>query len=65
MQVKFKSNRAARKRFKKTATGKLIRNKQGRSHLLTKKSSKHKRRLATQVAVASSHLKKYLRMMGE
>ena len=40
---KIKTNRAAAKRFKKTGTGKLKRNKAYKSHILTKKSSKRKR----------------------
>ena len=42
---KIKTNRAAAKRFKKTATGKLKRNKAYKSHILTKKSTKRKRNL--------------------
>ena len=36
---KIKTNRAAAKRFKTTATGKLKRNKAYKSHILTKKST--------------------------
>ena len=42
---KIKTSRAAAKRFKKTATGKLKRNKAYKSHILTKKSTKRKRNL--------------------
>ena len=42
---KLKTNRAAAKRFKKTATGLLKRNKAYKSHILTKKSTKRKRNL--------------------
>ena len=42
---KIKTNRAAAKRFKKTATGLLKRNKAYKSHILTKKSTKRKRNL--------------------
>lgn len=42
---KLKTNRAAAKRFKKTATGKLKRMKAGKQHILTKKSTKTKRNL--------------------
>ncbi|CUS77936.1 LSU ribosomal protein L35P [Candidatus Kryptobacter tengchongensis] len=42
---KVKSNRAAMKRFKVTATGKIKRQKAGRSHLATGKSRKRKRQL--------------------
>ena len=37
---KMKTCRAAAKRFKKTGTGKLKRNKAFKSHILTKKSPK-------------------------
>ena len=40
---KMKTSRAAAKRFKTTGTGKLVRNKAYKSHILTKKSQKRKR----------------------
>ena len=42
---KVKTSRAAAKRFKTTGTGKLVRNKAYKSHILTKKSQKRKRNL--------------------
>ena len=39
---KIKTCRAAAKRFKKTGTGKLVRNKAYKSHILTKKTQKRK-----------------------
>ena len=42
---KLKTKRAAAKRFTKTGTGKLKRNKAYKSHILTKKSTKRKRNL--------------------
>ncbi len=42
---KMKTNRSAAKRFKKTGTGKLVRNKAYKRHILTKKSPKTKRNL--------------------
>ena len=42
---KLKTNRAAAKRFKKTVTGKLKRNKAYKRHILTKKTTKKKRDL--------------------
>lgn len=44
---KIKTNRAAAKRFKKTGTGKLKRNKAYKSHILTKKSNKEKKKSQT------------------
>jgi len=42
---KIKTNRGAAKRFRKTGTGKIRRNKAFTSHILTKKSTKRKREL--------------------
>ncbi len=42
---KMKTSRAAAKRFTKTGTGLLKRNKAYKSHILTKKSTKRKRNL--------------------
>ena len=42
---KMKTSRAAAKRFKKTGTGLLKRNKAYKSHILTKKTTKRKRNL--------------------
>jgi large subunit ribosomal protein L35 len=41
----MKSHRGARKRFKITGSGKVMRMKAFKSHILTKKSSKRKRHL--------------------
>ena len=42
---KMKSHKGARKRFKLTGTGKVKRGRAFKSHILTKKSPKRKRRL--------------------
>ena len=42
---KLKTSKAAAKRFKKTGTGKLVRSKAYKSHILTKKDTKRTRRL--------------------
>ena len=42
---KMKTKRAAAKRFKVTGSGKLVRNKANKSHILTKKTTKRKRNL--------------------
>jgi len=42
---KMKTRRSAAKRFKKTGSGKIMRNKAYASHILTKKSRERKRRL--------------------
>ena len=54
---KIKTNRAAAKRFKKTGTGKLKRNKAYKRHILTKKSPKTKRTLRKAVIIDASNFK--------
>ena len=54
---KVKTSRAAAKRFTKTGTGKLKRNKAYKSHILTKKSQKRKRKLRKSTITAPSNAK--------
>ncbi len=54
---KMKTSRAAAKRFKVTGTGKLVRNKAYKSHILTKKSSKRKRNLRKDTVVDKTNAK--------
>ena len=54
---KIKTNRAAAKRFKKTGTGKLVRNKAYKSHILTKKSTKRKRNLRRPTVTDATNVK--------
>lgn len=54
---KIKTNRAAAKRFKKTATGKLKRNKAYKSHILTKKTTKRKRNLRQAAMTDATNVK--------
>lgn len=42
---KMKTHRGAAKRFKMTASGKIVRSKAFASHILTKKTTKRKRNL--------------------
>jgi large subunit ribosomal protein L35 len=60
---KMKSNRAAKKRFKTTATGKVKREKAYKSHILTKKSPKRKRNLRTATTVSNGDSKRVKRMI--
>ena len=55
---KMKSNRGAAKTFKKTASGKLKRNKAYKLHILTSKSTKRKRRLRKPTTVSSADQKR-------
>ena len=54
---KLKTSRAAAKRFKKTGTGKLVRNKAYKSHILTKKSTKRKRNLRKDIVTDATNVK--------
>ncbi len=51
---KMKTHKGAAKRFKLTGTGKVRRNKAFKSHILTKKTSKRKRRLRQPGLVATT-----------
>lgn len=42
---KMKTHRGAAKRFKKTGTGKFVRTRPNKQHILTKKTAGRKRRL--------------------
>ncbi len=66
MQHKMKTNRSAAKRFRVTGTGKLMRNKAYKRHILAKKSTKRKRNLrqAAEVdATSASTMKRILPYM--
>lgn len=54
----MKTKRAAAKRVKKSGTGKLVRAKAYKSHILTKKSSKRKRGLRKGTVVSASDMKR-------
>ena len=54
---KLKTKRAAEKRFKKTGTGELKRNKAYKSHILTKKTTKRKRNLRKATMTDSTNSK--------
>ena len=61
---KIKTNRGARKRFHVTGTGKVKRVKAYASHILTKKSSKRKRKLRHSTLVSKSDSRRVRRMLG-
>lgn len=54
---KMKTSRAAAKRFKLTGSGKLVRNKAYKRHILTKKTAKRKRNLRKQIEVDCTNVK--------
>ena len=60
---KLKTNKAARKRFKLTATGKILSPQTKRRHLLTDKESGQKRRLRRWVELDRRDKKKIKRLL--
>lgn len=60
---KMKSNGSAKKRFKKTATGKYKREKAYGSHILTKKNRKRKRNLKKATLVSSTDQKRIQKLL--
>jgi large subunit ribosomal protein L35 len=61
---KMKTDRGAAKRFKITGTGKIMRRKAFRSHILEKKSSARKRRLSNETQVTGGDAKQIKKMLG-
>lgn len=62
-KAKMKTRKAAAKRYKLTATGRVLHKQVGRSHLLSKKSSKRKRRLRLPSEVAPGFVRKLERLL--
>ena len=60
---KMKTKRAAAKRFKVTGTGKLVRNKAYKSHILTKKTTQRKRNLRKSTLVDETNVKTMKKIM--
>jgi large subunit ribosomal protein L35 len=60
---KLKTHRGAAKRFKKTATGKFLRGKALKQHILTSKTRKQKRGLRGTAVVAKADSAKLARML--
>ena len=61
--MKLKTHRGAAKRFKKTKSGKIKRASAYKSHILTKKSPKRKRRLKKSKIFSSAEAPKIKRML--
>jgi large subunit ribosomal protein L35 len=61
---KVKTNSAAKKRFKFTASGKIKRKQAFKNHILTKKSKKRKRHLTGTVLVSDGNMDKVRALLG-
>jgi large subunit ribosomal protein L35 len=60
---KMRTNRAAAKRFSRTANGRLRRRKAYKSHILTKKTRKRKRNLRKVTLVSGADEKRMNRLL--
>lgn len=60
---KIKTNRAAAKRFRVTGSGKIKRNKGFKSHLLSSKAKKRKRKLRQGTTVSASETRNIRRLI--
>ena len=61
---KMKTHSGAKKRFKRTAGGKLRGRRSYSSHILEKKSPKRKRRMAKPVDIAPADVKSVRKLIG-
>ena len=61
--MKMKTHKGAKKRFKVTASGKIKRFKAYKSHILTKKTSKRKRKLRRPDVIATPGDRKRIRRL--
>ncbi len=59
----MKTNRGAAKRFRKTGSGKLTRMRAFKSHILTKKNRKRKRRLRKSTLASGADARRVRRML--
>ena len=60
---KMKTHRGAAKRFKATGSGKIVRNRAGKRHLLTGHSKKCKRQLRSAVVVDKTNAEALRRLL--
>jgi large subunit ribosomal protein L35 len=62
---KMKTHSGAGKRFRLTGTGKVMRRRANRNHLLEHKSSRRTRRLYDEVTLAPSDVKEIKKLLGK
>jgi len=55
---KMKTHKSSAKRFKVSSSGKIMRSKAYKSHIMTKKTAKRKRNLRKRTTVSSVEVKK-------
>jgi large subunit ribosomal protein L35 len=62
---KMKTHKGAKKRFKVTGTGKVMRRRAGKGHLLSGKSSKRRRKLRKDAVINDVASWRVRRLLGE
>ncbi|HET8593705.1 MAG TPA: 50S ribosomal protein L35 [Intrasporangium sp.] len=62
---KMKTHSGAKKRFRLTGKGKVMREQAGGRHLLERKSSRYTRRIANDVEVAPADAKRVKKLLGK
>ena len=62
---KMKTHKGSAKRFRRTDTGKIMRAKAFKSHILTKKSPKHIRGFRQETELAPADVKTVIQRMGK
>ncbi|MBI4520192.1 MAG: 50S ribosomal protein L35 [Gemmatimonadetes bacterium] len=60
---KMKTHRGAAKRLKRSGSGKLVRHRANKSHILTKKDRKRKRRLRKATLVSAADVRRLKRLL--
>lgn len=60
---KMKTHRGAAKRFKLTASGKIVRRRSLKQHILTSKTTKRKRRLRQPNLISAADMRKVQRLL--
>ena len=61
---KMKTHSGAKKRFRKTGSGKIMHEKAGKRHLLERKSSRLTRRLSRDQVLAPADAKRVEKLLG-
>ena len=61
---KVKTQRATKKRFKVTGTGRLLRRPTMRAHKMGKKTSKRKRRFRKEISVTGADVREVKKLLG-
>ena len=62
---KMKTHSGSKKRFRVTGSGKIMRGKAYKSHILTKKSAKRKRNFRHETGLAAGDEKNVARALGQ